>query len=100
MKNFGYSVRILREARGMTAARVAAAAGISRAYLSLIEKGDRLPPRATVTKLATALRVERVLLEALLSRSAVRPRSARVRDLSASLRRLAEAESELRRKLG
>jgi transcriptional regulator with XRE-family HTH domain len=99
MKNLGYAIRVLRQARGLTSAALAAKAGISPTYLSLIETGDRTPPKDTLQKLATALGVDPVLLETLSSEGREVPRSARIRSLTESLNRLADAEAELRRKL-
>jgi transcriptional regulator with XRE-family HTH domain len=84
----------------MTAAALASQAGLSRAYLSLIESGDRIPPQSTIERIATGLRVDVGLLQALLDDKPAQSKSTRVRELAASLRRLAEAESELKQKLG
>lgn len=55
-------VRVFREHRGLTAAALAARAGISRAYLTQIESGRRAGTTATLGKLATALGVDLELL--------------------------------------
>jgi transcriptional regulator with XRE-family HTH domain len=96
MSHLGYSIRILRRARGLTAAGLATKAGISRTYLSLIESGDRLPPLSTLGKLADALQVQIELLQSTPST----PRSKQIKDLVTSLRRVADAEMDLRQKLG
>lgn len=51
-------VRVWREQRGMTARVLAAAAGISAAYLSEIEAGKKPGSAAAVVALARALRVD------------------------------------------
>ena len=99
MKHLGYAIRVLRQARDLTSAAVASKAGISPTYLSLIETGDRTPPKDTLQKLALALGVDPALLETLSSEGREVPRSARIRSLTESLNRLADAEAELRRKL-
>lgn len=48
-------VRVWREHRGLRNAELAAAAGISAAYLSQIEAGARRPGVATLRRLAEAL---------------------------------------------
>lgn len=48
----------LREARGMEAEQLARAAGISPAYLAMIEGGERLPDTAIRRALAIALGVD------------------------------------------
>lgn len=100
MKALGHSIRILREARGITAAALAEKIGLSRAYLSLIENGERVPPAVTLEKLAEGLSVDSELLESLVSEVRPSSRSERTKDLAAAIRRLADAQSELRRKLG
>jgi len=99
MKHLGYAIRVLRQARDLTSAALAAKAGISPTYLSLIETGDRTPPKDTLQKIALAMGVDPVLLETLSSEGREIPRSARIRSLTESLNRLADAEAELRRKL-
>src|SRR5688572_31392425 len=93
MKRLGYSIRLLRQARELTAAQLAARAGVSPAYLSLIERGVRLPPAHTLAKLAGALRVEVELLESFLLNSNPLPRSLRLRKVAESFRRLTDRES-------
>ncbi len=55
--------RAWREYRGHTLEAVAHGAGISRAYLSMIETGKRQPSDGTCQRLATALGVEVADLE-------------------------------------
>jgi transcriptional regulator with XRE-family HTH domain len=100
MARLGYSIRILRQARGLTGAQLAAKAKISPAYLSLIEAEERVPPDATLEKLADALQVEVELLRALCPEARGDARSPRARDLGSSLKRLARAEEDLKRRLG
>ena len=51
-------IRVWRDHRGMSGAELAAAAGISGAYLSELEAGKKTGGLATLRKLATALRVD------------------------------------------
>lgn len=52
------AVRVWRQHRGMNARELAAAAGLSAAYLSEIETGRKAPGLAALRKLAAALRVD------------------------------------------
>jgi transcriptional regulator with XRE-family HTH domain len=100
MARFGYSIRILRQARSLTGAQLAAKAKISPAYLSLIEGDERVPPDATLERLADALDVDATLLRILLPDASEPKASMKIRDLGSSLKRLARAEADLKRKLG
>jgi transcriptional regulator with XRE-family HTH domain len=100
MSRLGYSIRILRQARDLTAAQVAAKAKISAAYLSLIEKGNRLPPAITLKRLAQAMDIDVAILEAFVDPDISAKRSKYIHQLNESLERLLDAETELRRKLG
>lgn len=51
------NVRALRLARGLTQARIAAAAGIPRATWALLESGEGNPTLAVLVRVAAALRV-------------------------------------------
>lgn len=99
MASLGNCIRILRQARGLTSARLAEKAGMSAAYLSLIEAGERVPPSETISRLAAALNVDVALLEILLSDAPPPPRSRRIHELATVLRQMFEAEAELKRKL-
>ena len=52
------AVRVWRQHRGMNARELAAAAGLSAAYLSEIETWRKAPGLAALRKLAAALRVD------------------------------------------
>ena len=58
-------VRVLRNARGLSATQLADRAKIAHSYVGLIEAGQqRLPPRAILVRLAKALGVtEKQLLD-------------------------------------
>ena len=89
MALLGYSIRILRQARELSGAQLAEKAEISAAYLSLIESEERVPPDATLVKIADALVIDPELLRVLVSESASHRASFRVRELRGSLRKLA-----------
>jgi transcriptional regulator with XRE-family HTH domain len=52
---FGIVVRQLRKERGLSQERLAAAAGIDRAYMGGLERGQRNPSLTTVERIAVAL---------------------------------------------
>ncbi len=58
-----HPVKVFREHRGLTQARLANAAETSAVYLSQIERGGRQAGRKLLAKLSTALRVDAKLLE-------------------------------------
>lgn len=51
----GEHLKALRAARGMTLARLAAATGLTQSYLSKIQNSRKLPPIATLSRIAQAL---------------------------------------------
>ena len=53
----GAQIRARREAQGRSLRSLAADVGISNAYLSRIERGERTPSLPTVVKIASALEV-------------------------------------------
>jgi transcriptional regulator with XRE-family HTH domain len=57
LQQLGARARDLRRARELTQPDLAGATGLSVAYLSLIERGQRNPPYLTLIHLARALRV-------------------------------------------
>ena len=54
---FGLALRTLRKQAGLTQQQVATAAGISRSYLSDMERGERDPTLDTVFRVAGILEV-------------------------------------------
>ncbi|HZS21804.1 MAG TPA: helix-turn-helix transcriptional regulator [Pseudonocardiaceae bacterium] len=54
-KVFGIVVRQLRKERGLSQERLAAAAGIDRAYMGGLERGQRNPSLTTIDRIAVAL---------------------------------------------
>ena len=51
----GEHLKALRAARGMTLDRLAAASGLTKSYLSKIQNSHKLPPIATLSRIAQAL---------------------------------------------
>jgi len=60
--NTGRLIRVLRTAQGSTQEEIAEKLGISRSYLSQVEKGIRKPGLEFLRKLSTALNVPTALL--------------------------------------
>ena len=58
VRQFGASVRSIREARGISQEALADAAGLHRTHVSLIERGLRSVRLDTVAQLARALGVQ------------------------------------------
>ena len=70
LKTFGRSIRRLRKQRGMSQEALAEACGLSRNYISDIERGVRNPGLLVMVALAKALKVRlRELVEEIESRS-------------------------------
>jgi transcriptional regulator with XRE-family HTH domain len=70
LKTFGRSIRSLRKQRGLSQETLAEACGLSRNYISDIERGIRNPGLLALIALARALRVSlRELLEEIEPRS-------------------------------
>jgi transcriptional regulator with XRE-family HTH domain len=55
VNGIGDHLRVLRAARGMTLDRLAAATGLTKSYLSKIQNSRKLPPIATLSRIAQAL---------------------------------------------
>jgi len=70
LKTFGRSIRMLRKQRGLSQEDLAEAAGMSRNYISDIERGVRNPGLLALIALAKALKVSlRELVEEIEPRS-------------------------------
>ena len=54
-RQIGSHLKALRAARGMTLERLAAATGLTKSYLSKIQNSRKLPPIATLSRIANAL---------------------------------------------
>ncbi len=53
----GRNVRKIREKKGFTQEKLALDAGLNRAYIGYIERGERNPSTDTLVKIAKALKV-------------------------------------------
>jgi transcriptional regulator with XRE-family HTH domain len=54
---FSRNLQVLRQKKQLTQEALAARAGISVAYVSMLERGQRTPPLETIDLLAKALKV-------------------------------------------
>ena len=54
-RNIGAHLKVLRAARGMTLDSLASATGLTKSYLSKIQNSRKLPPIATLSRIAQAL---------------------------------------------
>ena len=55
-RKIGKKVRGIREKKGITQENLALEAGLNRAYIGYIERGERNPSTETLAKIAKALR--------------------------------------------
>jgi transcriptional regulator with XRE-family HTH domain len=53
----GKAVKAIREEKGITQEKLAFEAGLNRAYIGYIERGERNPSTETLVKIAKALKV-------------------------------------------
>lgn len=56
-KRIGNKIRIFRKEKGITQEDLAWKAGLNRAYVGYIERGERNPSTETISKIARALKV-------------------------------------------
>lgn len=57
-KNLGKRLNQVRTRRGLTQEKLAGEAGLNRAYIGYIERGERKPSIETMAKIANVLKVE------------------------------------------
>ena len=55
---FAANLRLHRKARGMTQATLAALATVASSYVSMLEKGQRIPPLDTIETFARVLNMD------------------------------------------
>jgi len=98
MSDMGKTIQILRQARGVAMTDLAQRAGVSVAYLSLIESGKREPSLDVAKRISSALNVPNDLLLLLgsSSSSTLRSDDERVTRMISAVRKLEEAERLLR----
>lgn len=56
-KKIGQNLRKLRERKGISQEQLALNAGLNRAYIGYIERGERNPSTDTLVKIAKALKI-------------------------------------------
>lgn len=56
-KKIGQNLRKIRESKGITQEQLALSAGLNRAYIGYIERGERNPSTNTLVKIAKALKI-------------------------------------------
>lgn len=56
-KTIGQNLRKIRDEQGITQEQLALDAGLNRAYIGYIERGERNPSTNTLVKIAKALKV-------------------------------------------
>lgn len=56
-KKIGQRIKSIREKKGITQEELALNAGLNRAYIGYIERGERNPSTETISKIARALKV-------------------------------------------
>jgi transcriptional regulator with XRE-family HTH domain len=102
MIEIGKAIRIVRRAKEVKVGDLAKRAGVSTPFLSLIEKGERQPSLRVVRQIAQALEVppEALFILAQPSMGSLLSASAFTNDLVEALGKLADAELQLRQKLG
>jgi len=69
---FGKRLRELREKSGLTQEGLAHAAGLTTAFVSTVERGQKTPSLTTVLKLARGLKVDAAELMAVFTYDALR----------------------------
>ncbi len=56
-RKIGERIKLNREERGLTQEELAYKAGLNRAYIGYIERGERNPSTETISKISKALRI-------------------------------------------
>ncbi|WP_242392171.1 helix-turn-helix domain-containing protein [Anaeromyxobacter oryzisoli] len=69
-----HNLRVLRIAAGVPQQVLASRAGVSVSYISMLERGQRIPPLATLESVARALKVDPLSLIQEKALGASRPR--------------------------
>lgn len=97
----GKTIQILRQAKGVALTELAERAGISVAYLSLIEAGKREPSLDVARRISESLDIpsDLLILLASSSESSLRTEDERVHRMIAAIHKLQDAERSLRETL-
>jgi transcriptional regulator with XRE-family HTH domain len=98
----GKTIRILREAKGLTLAEVVRQAKISKPFLSLIENGHRDPSLAVIRRIASVLDVpaEALVLMGMKSSSSLESSDLLTNQIMKSVEKMMSMENQLRQLLG
>lgn len=101
MLTIGKAIRIVREAKQLRLGEVARHAGVSIAFLSLVEKGEREPSLDVVLRIATALQlpVDVLFLLTQSGRTTLKTSDRRALGLVKAIQGVDEAERKLSKKL-
>lgn len=101
MLDVGKAIRILRAAKDMRLGQLAKSASVSTAYLSLVENGERRPSLDVLQRVADALGIppEALVILAVSPTGSLHSSDRATQRLTASLRKMEDAENSLRQKL-
>jgi len=99
--NIGKTIQMIRLAKGLSLKDVATTAAISNPFLSLVESGERQPSLDVMRRISQALTipVEALILISQPNDTSLKSNNAIAENIMASVKRLADAEEELRRQL-
>lgn len=101
LNRLGKTIRILRQAKGLKLTQLASNSGISVAFLSLVENGERQPSLDVIRRLGKALGIpsEALVLMGMGENSDLASENAGAAELAETVDRLMEIESKLGRML-
>lgn len=101
MLELGRSIRIVREAKGMSLSVLAGKGGVSVPFLSLVENGKRQPSLVVLRRLAAALAIppEVLIILAQPPEGCLRSGDPESQSLVAAIQKMLLVEKELRSKL-
>jgi transcriptional regulator with XRE-family HTH domain len=99
--DIGSAIRIVRQAKELKLGTLAEAAGVSIAFMSLVENGGREPSLAVIRRVANALDVpvEALMVLAQPAGSRLQTSNAKAKRLADSIQQIADAEDRLRKRL-
>jgi transcriptional regulator with XRE-family HTH domain len=96
----GKTIRILRQAKSLKLTKVAKDSGVSVAYLSLLESGERQPSLDVIRRLAGALHVPSEVLFVLgMEPGSLKSKRKPTNELTSAVEQLMEMENKLNRLL-
>ena len=101
MREIGKTIRVVRLAKGIKVKELATAAGLSPAFISLVEAGDREPSLTAIRSIADALGVpsDLLIMTASSGSGSLRTTDETARGLADAVASLMEAEAVLAKKL-